>query len=155
MIILDKNIAVRNTEKVVASMNFESRNYIYIDDKLITQQILIYSIDKIVTFYVKITRKNDLHKFCYRPFKFLNIKSILYDLFESRTEINEYNISTFEDIALIDNDTKLYFMNDYGPHYFKIAETDIYGFNQDEQIKRFKKFVDKVYARINTDNQKM
>ena len=72
----------------------------------------------------------------------------MFSIIASRIKVEEFFIKSLEDIALIDNDSQLYFMNDSGAHFFKIAKNDIYGFYQTEQIMRFKEYVNKVYEKI-------
>ena len=144
---ITRETSVNNIERIVQSLGYNRINYIYIDDKFITQQVLIYSNDKLVTFYVRKIKNNLLKEYCFQP-KYISFKNSLLDLLVRRIIKEEYDIKSLEDIALIDNDSQLYFMNDSGAHFFKIAKNDIYGFDQTEQIMRFKEYVNKVYERI-------
>lgn len=56
----------------------------------------------------------------------------------------EFYIKNIEDISLVDDDKQLFFIDDYGVHYFKIAKTDIYGFEQAEQVSKLKEFISNI-----------
>ena len=146
---IQEPIAKRNIEEVVRKMNCNKNNYIFINNKFITQQILIYDKQKIITFFVRHIKKNDsLKVYQQKWMKYFHSNSLLFSLINYRTGINEYKVDLFEDIAFLDEDRQLFFIDNYGTHYFKIAKTDIYGFDQTEQIDRLKEFVNEIYENI-------
>ena len=146
---ISKLVAEQNIEEIVNQEGVKKSNYIYINNKFITQQLLLYDDKRIITFFTRINHINNKLKKYDLQLKFLSFKTDLFlGLIQSRLEKVVYFVNTFEDIALIDNDSQIFFIDEYGSHYFKISKTNIYGFDQTEQISRFKKYVDKIYASI-------
>lgn len=144
---IDKMTATRNIEEIVQSMGFKKTNYIFIGSKLITQEIMIYNENRILTFFVKICKRDyKLQKFCYKTFPYLIIHSLFYYLIVNRIEINEYTIEDFENIKFSSNNTVSFFGN-CGYRSFKISKKDIYGFDQSKQIDLLKAFITKVHNR--------
>ena len=135
--------AIKNIETIVQSIGFNKSNYVYIDNKFITQQVLAYNNDKIITFFVKKNKDYSLKKFCF-SLKNISFRNSILDLWIKRIIKEEYNIEMIEDIAYIEDENELYFIDDYGAHYFKISTIDIYGFNQEKQINRLKEYVNKI-----------
>lgn len=149
MIKIDKQLAKRNIEEIVRSMNFKGTNYIFLKNKFITEKILVYDKSKIVTFFVKIDKKNNqLKKYCHKKCKYVGTSNLFYEIIVSRIQMNEYNVANIEYISYSDKDKKFIFEDDAGYHHFKISDTDIYGFDQTEQINRLKEFVNQTQRKI-------
>ena len=149
MINIDKAKAKENIEEIVKNVGIKKGNYIFINNKFITQEIMIYSDDIIITFFVKIRNKDfKLQKFCYHKSKNLIVHSFFYHLIVSRIMYNEYRHDDFENIKYDEEKNKLSFFGNCGWRHFKIAKYDIYGFNQSEQIEKLKEFVNKTNIKI-------
>ena len=50
---IDEATAKKSIKDIVESMNFKASNYVFLDNVFVTQEILVYSDDKIATFFVK------------------------------------------------------------------------------------------------------
>ncbi|MBO6243190.1 MAG: hypothetical protein J6O41_01290 [Clostridia bacterium] len=149
MINVDINIAKKNIEEVVDSMGFKRTNYVFLRNKLVTQEIMVYNKNVIVTFFVRIIKKNcKLKKYCHKTLDFIYVNIPFYDLIVSRVIMHEYNIANIEYIDYSDDDNKLFFEDNAGKHRFKISVIDIYGFDQIKQINRLKEFVDQTKEKI-------
>ena len=145
MINIDKRKAKTNIEEIVRSMGFKQTNYVFLKNKFITQEIMVYNENKIVTFFVKVRKKDfKLQKFCYKQFRHLIVHSFSYHLIVSRIKINEYDYNDFENIDFDETKNRLLFFGNSGWHSFSISKNDVYGFDQSEQIERLKEFVNKV-----------
>ena len=150
MIKIDKQLAKKNIEDIVDSMGFKRINYVYLKNKIITQEVLVFSKSRIVTFFVGIHNKNNkLKKYCHKTINFIYINIPFYDLIVSRIAMHEYNVANIEHIDYLDEDKILLFEDDAGIHRFKISDTDIYGFDQIQQINRIKEFVNQTQERVN------
>lgn len=149
MIKIDKQLAKNNIEEVVDSMGFGRANYVFLRNKLVTQEIMVYNKNVIVTFFVRIIKKNyKLKKYCHKTLDSIYVNIPFYDLIVSRIIMREYNVANIEYINYSSDDNKLFFEDDAGNHNFKISEIDIYGFNQIKQIDRLKEFVEKTKEKI-------
>lgn len=149
MIKIDRNTAQRNIEDIVGSMNFTKKNYVFLKNKFITQEILVYDKYRIVTFFVKVNKNNNkLKKYCHRKCRYVGSSNLFYELIVSRIKMNEYYVTNIEHINYSDKNNKLLFEDDAGYHRFEISDTNIYGFDQNEQINRLKGFVNQIQERI-------
>lgn len=149
MISIDKTKAKENIEEVVKSMGFNKDNYIFIKNTFITQEIMIYKDGKIITFFVKVRKKNlKLQKFCYKQSRHIIIHSFFYHLIVSRIRINEYEYDDFENIKFDELNNKLSFFGNSGLRTFRISNNNIYGFDQSEQISKLKEFVNRINNKV-------
>ena len=149
MINIGKVKAKENIEEIVKSIGFKKDNYIFLNNKFITQEIMTYNDNKIATFFVKIRNRDfKLQKFCYRKSRNLIVHSFFYHLIVSRVMYNEYSYDDFENIKYNEEKNTLSFFGNCGWRCFKIAKHDIYGFEQSEQVERFKEFVNKINSKI-------
>lgn len=145
MINIDKEKAKKNIEEIVKSVGLTKCNYVFLNNKFITQEIMIYNDNRIITFFVKIRNKDfKLRKFCYKKLKNLIVHSFFYHLIVSRIMYNEYVYDDFENIKYDEEKNKLSFFGNSGWRSFRIAKYDIYGFDQSIQIEKLKKFVNKI-----------
>ena len=147
---ISKEMAKKNIEEIVNSMNVKRMNYVFLNNKFITQELLVYDANNIITFFVRI-KKNDykLKKYCHKQCKYLVGGGLLYYLIVSRITMHKYNIANFDSIEFFGESHKLLFADDSGNHKFKISKTNIYGFDQTEQIEKLKDFVNKIGGIVN------
>lgn len=138
---VDKDVLINKIQNIVEEMGGNRNNYIFLDDTFITKKLLIYDDEKLITFFCKKTKKQWFKKICFQSHFFSFHNDFLFGLIEKKIKKQEFYIKNIEDISLVDDDKQLFFIDDYGVHCFKIAKTDIYSFEQAEQVSKLKEFI--------------
>lgn len=145
---IDEATAKKSIKDIVESMNFKASNYVFLDNVFVTQEILVYSDDRIVTFFVKRNKKNELKKYYHKKCSFVFVNVPFYDLIVSRIVMNEYKIRDIEYIEFLDDKCKLVFFDISGKHSFRVSKTDIFGFSQSNQIEHLKYYISKISKEV-------
>ena len=144
MINIDEITAKKNIGEIVRSMGFPKNNYIFVNNKVVTQEIMLYCRNRIVTLFVKIKKDGKLKKFCFKQSRHLIVHSFFYHLIVSRIVMNEYGTEDFENLKYNDKNKRISFFGNCGYRSFKISKKDIYGYEQEEEISRIKKFINTI-----------